>query len=144
MTINNNFFSKIKSTQLLSRLLNPYKNTATITLNGNNLLIKWTERANNKLLKIQQGLVIELQLSFACLVVKRVFFHENSDLNSTTINKNLAITFRVVQSSMCNTDILSGQLPTSKILTSRAARNMHPSRVQFDYCHNKWSGEYFI
>ncbi len=144
MSTPDSYFSRNKPAQLVNSWLHPYKYSATVILNNKTLLIEWTQRAENELLKLESTIIIELQLYFACMVRKRVLFHTNADITHTTVNDTFSISFRAVQSNVCDLKKYPNKQTTQKELTSQAALKMHPTKLQFDYENNKWLGEYFL
>ncbi|VAX01985.1 hypothetical protein MNBD_GAMMA22-2592 [hydrothermal vent metagenome] len=144
MSISDSYFSRSKPAQLLNNWLHPFKYSATIMLNKESLNIEWTQRAENELLKRKSAIVIELQLYFACMVRKRLLFHNETDLAHSNVNKSFAVCFRTVQSNVCAPSSQPKQQANQTELTSQAALKMHPTKLQFDYENDNWCGEYLL
>jgi len=130
--------------QLSNSWFHPYHNTKMILINNNEVEIKWTNRANRELNKLSKPLIVELQLYFSCMVTKRIFFHKSTDFEKTRVNNKLAIAFRILQSAYCEPAKLTKNILTKKVLTSKAALQMHPSLLQLDYYNSHWIAEYYI
>jgi len=138
------FLSKINPIQLIKHFLDPFTHSTNVLLNDKSIQVKWTNRAKTELIKRDSPLVIELQLYFACMVTKRILFHDSTDLVHTPVTNKLAICFRTVQSNSCELASSTTKVSDKKALTSVAAKKMHPSKLQLDYSNKCWVAEYFI
>ena len=103
---------------MLDRWLNPYKHLNACMLDGKEVSIALTTRAQRALEKREQRLIAEMQLYFSCMVKKRVLFHDQTDQTATSVNRHLDIVFRCVQSDACNPEEFADHLRRTRGSTS--------------------------
>ncbi|MBI1425662.1 MAG: hypothetical protein GC149_19715 [Gammaproteobacteria bacterium] len=131
----------------LDNLLHPYRHTQTCNYQGKPLLIRWTQRAQQALEGRDIPLLVEMQLYFSCMVKKRVLFHSLHDIeevDTLTINDNLAIIMRAVQASSCDPEEFARHYPAQRILETPAAKSMQARQLDIDCRHGQWQGAFVI
>lgn len=136
------YFSIKSPLQIVDRWLNPFRYKDSIDIRGKKMAVIYSKRAKNALEKRDTSLIAELQLYFTCVVQKRVVFHEQSDLETITVNPNLKIAYHTVQSNACDPVEFADKHPVKKELNSKAAQSMRPSLLQIDYINDQWVGEF--
>lgn len=129
---------------LFDRWLNPYAHTLQIDLYGHPLIVQWTRRAQKELDKRKQTLFVEMQLTFSCVVKKRLIFHDAYDHSSMPVFEKLALDFRAVEPTSCDPEEFARNYPERRELKSGAARRMNAKKLVFDHKKNQWVGEFFI
>ncbi len=127
-----------------SRIFYAFKYTVNASVNGNNVLIKYTRRAKKELESRNSQLIIEMQIYFSCVVQKRVLFHDTFEFEKTPISDNIAISIRAVESQSCDPDFYSKNHPEKRVLDSNGAKKMTAKELIFDYKDNKWIGNFSI
>lgn len=130
--------------RLFDRWLNPYEHTSKIELYGRPLDISWTRRAQKALEKRKQPLFVEMQLTFSCVVKKRLIFHDCYAHGSVPVFEKLSLDFRTVEPTSCDPEEFARNYPERRELKSGAARRMNAKKLVFDYKKSKWVGEFFI
>jgi hypothetical protein len=128
----------------LARWLHPYRYRETVNLNGHELQVSWTRRADKALRQRRQPLLTEMQLYFSCVVQKRVLFHDVDDNNYVAVNEQLQVCFRPVQALSCDPEQFAKQHPVKGQFSSPAATRMFPTRLSFDYIKGQWQGMFSI
>ncbi len=126
------------------RKLHPYRHRAGVTLNGHDTEVHWTQRAERAMDRLTQPLRVEMQIYFACVVKKRVLFHEADDLAFTPVNAHLAITFRPVEASSCDPVTFAKNHPERRDMPAPAAGRMHARRLFIDFRKGAWWGDFEI
>ena len=120
--------------------------SATIHINGKEVLVEWTRSAQQMLKERTQPLMMELELYFSCLIKKFVQFHDGLDNNDTVrISDNFHIRFRTLTSTACSIDELpKGQRQPPTELDTPIAKRLAPKRIRVDYRNQQWQGEYWL
>ena len=144
INVHASYFSVGNPLQIFDRWLNPPRFTKTIKLRERSFEVEWTQRAQRKLEQREIPLIVEMQLYFSCVVKKRVLFHDSYDLDAVTVNDDIAIAFRTVESTACDPVEFARNFPIKNDLDSTAAAKMKPKYLLVDYVGNKWVGEYKI
>ena len=144
MNLHNSYFAIKNPFEILDRWLHPFKHNTRIQLRGKNLDIQWTGRAEQALKQRNSPLTAEMQLYFSCVVKKRVLFHEQSNLEKTSVNNKLDISFRSVQSTACSPEEFANNYPVKGEFDSDAAHKMRPSLLCLDFVNGQWQGEFAI
>ncbi|VAW50438.1 hypothetical protein MNBD_GAMMA06-1732 [hydrothermal vent metagenome] len=127
-----------------NRFFNAFKYTENTSVNGKDVLIKYTERAKKALESRNSQLVIEMQIYFSCVVQKRVLFHDDFEFETTPINDKLAVAIRPVESQSCDPEYFAKNHPEKRVLDSSGAKKMKAKELIFDYKDNKWIGAFSI
>ena len=120
--------------------------SATININGKDVLVERTKSAQQMLKTRTQPLVMELELYFSCLIKKFVQFHDDLEGNEyTRLADNLYIRFRTITSTACSIDELpKGQRQPPIELDTPIAKRLAPKRIRVDYRNQQWQGEYWL
>jgi hypothetical protein len=124
--------------------LHPYRYCETVSLNGHELEVSWTRRADKSLQQRSHSLLVEMQLYFSCVVQKRVLFHNEDDNDYVVVNKRLRVCFHPVEAEACDPELFASQHPARRVLNSRSATRMHPRQLLIDYRKGQWRGEFSI
>jgi hypothetical protein len=145
---NKSYFSLNKNLNpliFIDRWLNPYTIIKTCDLDGRDIKIALTRRAQHALAQLSQCLIVEMQLYFSCMVKKRIIFHNETDsLASTPVNKQLSIAFHCVQSDSCDPLEFAMHFPGKRTLDSTAALKIRPRTLHIDYKNSQWLGDFSI
>lgn len=144
MNIHGGYFWITNPLHIIDRWLNPFRHSSITELNGKNIKISWTQRADDAFSLRDNKLIIEMQLYFSCVVKKRLIFHDNDDLDYVTINNKLGVVFRPVEASSCSPEEFASNYPVKQQLTSNSAVKMHPSSLEIDFKNSDWQGTFTI
>lgn len=122
------------------------KRTASVVINGRNVLVEWTDAAARELARRPRPLVVELELYFSCLVKKFVHFREESgDRETVAASDKLHLYFRPVTSTGCSFEVAErlGRQPEME-LHSEAVGKIAPKNVSIDFTRGAWQGHYSL
>jgi hypothetical protein len=128
--------------RLLDRWLNHCRYRRTVQLEGREVEVRWTRRAERALQASPQPLIVELQLYFSCVVKKRVVFHQQADFATTRVNGRLEIAFRPIASRACDPREFALHYPAGKDLSAGPAGRMIPRSVEIDFRRGGWEGQF--
>ena len=128
--------------RLLDRWLNHCRYRRTVQLEGREVEVRWTRRAERALQASPQALIVELQLYFSCVVKKRVVFHQQADFATTRVNGRLEIAFRPIASRACDPGEFALHYPAGKDLSAGPAGCMIPRSVEIDFRRGDWEGQF--
>ena len=129
--------------RLLERWFNRFQYRGTVRINQREVEVKWTARADRELRRLDQGLVVELQLYFSCVVKKRVLFHTGSGIDAVPVNDRLGLTFQSIASAVCDPREFADSYPEGKNLSSGRAARMVPRTVELDFRRGGWEGQFY-
>ncbi len=122
------------------------KQTASVVINGRDVLVEWTDAAARELARRSRPLVVELELYFSCLVKKFVHFHEEAgDRKTVAASDKLRLYFRPVTSTACSFAVAErlGRQPEAE-LHSEAIGKIAPKIVSIDFTGGAWRGRYSL
>ncbi len=129
----------------LDRKLHPYRHQALTELNGHEIAVSWTRRADQAMSLRDTPLRAEMQLYFSCVVKKRVLFHDADDgLDFTPVNTQLAIAFRPVEASSCDPVAFAANHPERREMSATGAAKMRAKRLFVDFRQGQWLGEFEV
>ncbi|MDH5379815.1 MAG: hypothetical protein OEW75_03125 [Cyclobacteriaceae bacterium] len=114
-------------------------------IEGKSLDVHLTRRAIKNLESNSQPVYVRMELYFSCFVKKMVKFSDSDPgfSASTTIDNNLHVSFRPVQSKSCNIHDLEGDNSPTLIDLPVLKRNAIVPRHLFLDCKNgKWKGDF--
>lgn len=120
--------------------------TASVVINGREVVIEWTGAAANELARRSRPLVVELELYFSCLVKKYVHFREETgDRETVAASDKLLLYFRPVTSTACSFEVAErlGRQPETDLQTA-AVGKISPKKVSIDYVQGAWQGHYSL
>jgi hypothetical protein len=82
--------------RVLERWFNRFRYCRTVRINQREVEVKWTARAEREMRHLEQGLVVELQLYFSCVIKKRALFHAalSSGKAARMVPRTVEIDFR--------------------------------------------------
>lgn len=126
----------------LDRRLHRLRHRRTVRLNGRDVEVRWTARADRALRARREPLVVELRLYFACVVQKRVLFHADYAGRSVAVRPGFAIAFRPLASPACDPVEFAANHPPGLDLGNGAAARMVPRRVDIDFRNQTWEGQF--
>ena len=129
--------------RVLERWFNRFQYCRTVRINQREVEVKWTARAERELRQLDQGLVVELQLYFSCVIKKRVLFHAGSGIDAIRVNDRLGLTFRSIASAVCDPREFASSYPQGKNLSSGKAARMVPRTVEIDFRQGGWEGQFY-
>lgn len=138
------YFAIVSPLAVLMRWLNPHAHVKTITLNGHDIEVSWTRRADKALRQRTEPLLAEMQLYFSCVVQKRVLFHTESEHKYVSVSDGLKVCFRPVEALSCDPEHFAEHHPVKRQFSSRSATRMFPKRCSIDYVKGQWQGEFSI
>jgi len=141
INLNNSYFAIGNPLRFIERLTRRYCHQGRVRLNDRELLVEWTEPAQQALQNRSQSLNIEMQLYFSCVVKKRVLFGDEAWSGAVVVNDRINIHFRAVQSAVCSPEDFARDYPEQRELNHASAKMM-PSRLSFDYKSGQWIGEF--
>lgn len=144
LDLRGSYFSIGNPLIILLRWFNPYRYRETINLNGHELQVSWTRRADKALRQRSQPLLVEMQLYFSCVVQKRVLFHTESEHEYVPVSNNLKVCFRPVEALSCAPEHFAKHHPVKRQFSSHAATRMFPTRLSLDHVRGRWQGEFSI
>ncbi len=127
----------------LDRRLHRLRHRRTVRLNGRDVEVRWTARADRALRARREPLVIELQLYFSCVVQKRVLFHADYPGGSVEVRPGFEIAFRPLAAAACDPVEFAASHPPGRDLGDGAAARMVPQRVDIDFRNRAWEGQFF-
>ena len=115
----------------------------SVVLQGREVEIDWTRRADDELVRRETPLCVELRLYFSCLVKKQLFFHQGPvELASTRVNDRLALAFRPFTAAACDPVEFATHYPAGRDLSDGVAAGWVPRRVTLDYRKGQWQGRF--
>lgn len=123
---------------------NPYKFTLETDMDGKPFVIRYTKRARKAFQERTKLLTVEMQIYFSCVVQKRVLFHDSYEGDKTSVNDELAISLRVVQSDRCDPVTFAKSHPEKRELHSTGAKKMSAKELILDYKNDAWIGNFRI
>ena len=141
LNLNNSYFALGNPFRFLERWTRPYSHQSKVRLHNRDLLVEWTEPAQEGLTKRSHPLNIEMQLYFSCVVKKRVLFHDGTGLGALEVNNLINVSFRSVQSAVCSPEEFSRVYPEARELNA-VSKKMTPSSLKFDFRGGEWVGEF--
>ena len=137
------YFAVPNPLRLLERWLHGFRHSRTLRINQREVEVSWTNRAERELQRCEQGLVVELQLYFSCVVKKRVLFHRHSvQFDSVAVNDKMALAFQPIASAACDPLEFATSYPPGKNLSAGRAARMVPRVVEIDYRQGNWEGQF--
>jgi hypothetical protein len=115
----------------------------TIDINGRNLRVRISGRAQAQLRRRATPLYLELELYFSCLLRKRVNVRERPDgFESHAINDRLGVWFRPVVTQGCAIgECEAGKPPVTDMPVVRPERYF-PHWLTLDYRGGEWRADF--
>lgn len=112
-------------------------------MNGKNVDVRWTRRAQKLLATRSQPLIVELVLEYKCTPVKSVYFHAAppAGCRPIPVTGRFAICLRVAAPVKCVHEPSEAVDPASGVTHPRAQT---PKQVWFDYKRGNWIGTFSI
>lgn len=137
------YFTIENPKRVLERWFNRFQYCRIVRINQRAVEVKWTARAERELRQLDQGLVVELQLYFSCVIKKRVLFYAGSGFDAIRVNDSIGLTFRSIASAVCDPREFATSYPQGKDLSSGKAARMVPRTVEIDFRQGGWEGQFY-
>ena len=102
VNLESGYFSIPRPLQLLDRWLNRCRYRQSLRIDGREIEVRWSERAQRQLTRRDTPLLVELQLYFSCVVKKRILFHDRAELESHPVNRSIHLAYRAIASAVCD------------------------------------------
>jgi hypothetical protein len=144
LDLKGSYFAIGNPLHILLRWVNPYRYRETVNLNGHDLEVSWTRRADKAMRQRRQPLLVEMQLYFSCVVQKRVLFHTESEHEYVPVSDSFKVGFRPVEALSCAPEQFAEHHPVKQQFSSHSATRMFPARLLIDHVRGGWQGEFFI
>lgn len=138
------YFAITNPLAMIADWLNPYSHQKTVELNGSEVNVAWTRRADKAMQERDQVLLVEMQLYFSCVVQKRVLFHDEGSNKYKMVTGHLYISFHPVEAESCSPELFASQHPVRRELNSHSASRMRARQLRLDYKKGQWQGEFTI
>ena len=121
----------------LSRLAGNNGSSTTAHISGKEIEVFCSARADRALAERDLPLIVEIELAFACIARKQVYFHETStNKNVIEVHGKLALQITTIVPDTC-------EVTTKAKGTAKATvRSFMPKWVRIDCVKGKWVGEY--
>lgn len=118
------------------------QNPMETTLNGKTFRVSLSPAAEATLKRLEQPLLVEMELYFSCLIRKQVRFHSDTPPtdNDTRVGDRLILRFRPVMTATCSTSISDEPPPLTDFPI--ANNGFSPRWLKLDYKQGEWQGEY--
>jgi len=104
--------------------------------------VYWSKTADNELKRRKAPLIVEMELKFACMVVKNVYFHDAIEVtNLWDVSAQLKVFYRPVLGQSC----AIGEGKQEQVLTEITEGPMaerFPKKLKLDFVKEQWIGEY--
>jgi len=118
----------------------PY--SETLTIKDRPFTVYWSKAAARALDQSNTGLLVEMELKFACMVRMRVLFHETiQHPNAVRISDKLSVIYRPVMGQSCSLEE-AGTMAHKGEIKSGPMADRHPKQLGIDYVRGSWLGEY--
>jgi len=113
-----------------------------VMLNEKKMDVRLSASARRALASRQTPLLAEMELLFSCLIRKRVRFHEQVDVESSTpVSEYLAVRFRPVMTRACSVSSVEGHAPSEDFHIADP-RPYIPRWLSIDFRKGEWRGEF--
>jgi hypothetical protein len=110
-----------------------------LEIEGRQLTVKLTQRAELALSLRHKPLLAEMELYFSCLLRKKVRFHESDE--GTIVTDKLWVSFRPVMTEKCSNDY-EGDAPPVTDFPIQKTWQYVPHWLRIDYTNGEWQGEF--
>lgn len=146
MNLHGSYFSLsgLNPLSALDRLANPYRHSRTVPLRGGNLTVRWTARAERALSGRDAPLPVQMQLYFACVLMKRVLFPEQPPDDGVEVDGRFLVSLATVESDRCDPVTFAAQHPARRTLASAGADRMRAKLLLIDHRKGRWQGEFSV
>jgi len=128
-----------------------------LTFHGKSMAVKLSEQAAEQSLKLNNVLLIEIQIYFSCLLGKRLAFYSDTEFNGAwqvdkksfasmiddaeQLSENIYIRFNTVMTKACPVSDYAGPPPVTDFIINNQKPYV-PSWLTIDFKKGVWSGEY--
>ena len=135
-------FSLTSPWREFDRWLNRYRYRRTVRINAHDVELRWTARADRSLRARREPLGVAFQLYFSCVVQKRVLFHADYAGASVEVMPGFEIAFHPLAAAACEPVEFAASHPPGRDLSDGMAARMVPRRVDIDFRHDTWEGQF--
>jgi len=108
--------------------------------------VYWSKAADNELKARKHSLIVEMQLKFACMVVKHVYFHNTVEgVETKSVTDQLKVFYRPLIGKSCDISDQENGREQKQVLTEVTEGPMakrFPKKLGLDYVNGEWIGEY--
>jgi len=129
---------------VLERFANPYRHIKIVPMRGGELTVRWTGRAERALRARGEPLPVEMQLYFACVLMKRVLFPDQHPEDGVEVDGRFLVSLHTVESDRCDPVTFAEEHPGRRNLNSAGAGRMRAKELLLDYRKGEWRGEFSI
>jgi len=112
-----------------------------VQIHGKQCRIKLSKTAKNALAVRELPLVVEMEITLACMIRKIVRFHEDTS-HSDTITVNDTLCLRLVSGEHCGVNEKSRASQTTGIAPIINWKAVVPHWLEIDYQHGDWVGQF--
>lgn len=146
MNLQGSYFSlsRLNPFAALERFTNPYRHAGTVPLRGRDLTVRWTARAEQALRGRSEPVPVQMQLYFACVLIKRVLFPEQRPEDGVEVEGRFLVSLSTVESDRCDPVTFAEQHPSRWELHSPGAARMGAKELLIDYRKGRWLGEFSV
>ncbi|NOX10126.1 MAG: hypothetical protein GXP22_11715 [Gammaproteobacteria bacterium] len=115
----------------------------SICLYDKQIVIEISQKAERALSARSQPIIAEINLIFGCLVLKRIWFREQVDLQTVPVTTGLMVCFNVVRyAKTCRISDIDDGAESEDFPIARDKKSFVPDKVFIDYKKGKFSGSY--
>lgn len=112
-----------------------------ITLANKQVEIRLSNQAKRALAQRETPLLAEMELRFACMVRKHVYFRAQGQENATQVTTRLAVSFRPVITRACTVAGVESSQLMAEVLIDNPTPYV-PHWLAIDYRKGQWLGEF--
>lgn len=141
INLRGSYFGIVSPLAIFDRWFHRFSHSSQVRLKNKDLFVQWTDRAQRQLDQISRPLIVEMQLYFSCVVKKRVLFHEQVNFDTATVNDQMKLAFRSIESAVCSPETFASDFPEARELNA-VSDKMMPNRVSIDFKGGVWIGEF--
>lgn len=114
----------------------------SVELQGKQLRVICSRRAERALVERDGPLVAEMELYFSCLIRKAVRFSEiSTEHKATPVSERLYVRFRPVGSRSCGVKLSEGKPPLEDFPVVNPTAYT-PDWLEIDFRHGEWIGQF--
>ena len=114
----------------------------TVAIYDKQVRVKWSRSAHRQLQRLENGLIVDMELLFSCLVKKHVYFDEgNTPRASDGVLPDVQFRFRATITSTCDLSREGGAISHQHTPIPQSGRFI-PDWCAIDYVDDTWRGEF--
>lgn len=113
-----------------------------VALQGKQVRVTWSRRAECELVNLTVPLVAEMELYFSCLIRKAVRFSGlSNESKATSVTEKLYVRFRPVASRSCGVKVSEGKPPLDDFPVVNPTAYT-PDWLEIDFRRGEWIGQF--